>query len=188
MRYVTHAVVLLIIFGVFFITTVSADLRGDINGDGRADALDALLILQEVAGFDAIADAPHWWTLPVPDELVISRTGCTITGDCLDFPAYFVPGDLPQVVVFENSSWLLVLHELCHAHQWSVAGGGEWLETDEARLFERAAVDESNTMRRHPEVSLVEFFASMCANYYEAPQRLRDRAPELYAWFKESLP
>lgn len=164
-----------------------ADLRGDVNGDGRADALDAMLILQESAGLDGIADAPHWWTLTVPDELVISRTGCTLEGRCLDYPAYFVPGDLPQVVVFRDTPWPLVMHEMCHAHQWLVAGGDEWLETYEALSFALAADDASNTLRRHPEVSPVEFYASMCARYYTGTQQLRNRAPVLYAWFEEHL-
>ena len=56
MRYITHAAILLIVLGVFLVATVSADLRGDVNSDGRANALDALLILQDVAGLLEIKD------------------------------------------------------------------------------------------------------------------------------------
>ncbi len=55
-QYILHVAILLVALGGLLATEVSADLRGDVNSDGRIDATDALLILQDVAGLLEIKD------------------------------------------------------------------------------------------------------------------------------------
>ncbi len=47
---ITHAAIIALALLVAALSIGHADLRGDLNNDGTADALDALMILQESAG------------------------------------------------------------------------------------------------------------------------------------------
>ena len=156
------------------------------NSDGRIDAADALLILQESAGYDVIAQSGPWWEMTLPDVLIITRTGCTVGGACLPatIPAGFYsnPGGVPEIVTTPDTTWFLVAHELCHAHQWAVSEG-DWLESDEGKAFARASADPTNTIRPLPSTSLVEHYALACSLYYVNPQVLFSRAPVLYEFF-----
>jgi len=174
-----------VLAALLYASSVEADyLRGDVSGDGRVDSTDAALILQESAGLDVIAQSPHWWMMELPGELVITRTGCQTDGACWDYPAYFqAHARPPEIVARTGSPWYLVLHELCHAHQWAV-GGADWHESAEAHAFAEAGAHHTTTLRPAG-APLHEWHASTCSAYFDNPQRLRTRAPALYAHFQE---
>jgi len=172
-----------------------AELRGDGDGDGELTSLDALLILQEVAGLDGYADGGDLWSFMqenMPDVLTINRTGCAPdNGWCL--PVGWngtVNRHTGEIIVSPDASPGTIVHEMCHLHQFrqtDAEGERIWGATLEATAYLDAAELDGGPGAVSAAGAL-ESFAIRCSDWYLRPALLRSYAPATYAWFEEWLP
>jgi hypothetical protein len=201
-----------------FVTTLvalsptGADLRGDVNNDGRVDPVDAALILQADAGIAPLptivnvgtptqVPTPDRSLLSLPADFSISRTGCSAIQ--LD-PPYCIPqtavavysGGTHEAILKPTTQvgGIVEMHETCHAHQnytTDLAGVnfGDWLNTEEGLSYSEAAAGETGAFRVGQDTTdWLENFAGSCALYYVDPANMALLAPVTYAWLHEHLP
>ncbi len=78
---------------------------------------------------------------------------------------------------------LVVLHELCHAHQDTGEAVWDWPDTAVGKSYERA-------VGRRPLIApnLVEDFATACARFYFNQEGVARSYPVRYEWMTENLP
>jgi len=178
--------------------------RGDVNSDGRTDVLDAELILQLDAGMihalpplatprptpsppatATITPTPTRTPAPggdrsrllVPDDLLITHTGCSTRGDpaaCVGGAtvAFYIPG--LHEVVMRGYNTFIEMFEVCHAHtDMTTAALGlpfwEWPSTEEGSSFILAVSEETGPWGPQDiqtlQVWTDNMFGGMCANY-----------------------
>lgn len=200
---------------------------GDVNGDGRSNVLDAELILQLDAGIILSLPptaTPHPTptppatatimptptrtparggdrsTLLVPDDLLITHTGCSTRGDptaCAGGAtvAFYQPG--LHEVVMRGYNEFIEMFEVCHAHSEMTTNAlglpfWEWPSTEEGSSFILAVSQETGPWGAQDiqtlQVWTDNMFGGMCANYFVHPDSLALLAPVTYAWFREHLP
>ena len=78
----------------------------------------------------------------------------------------------------------VVLHEIAHAVDFNLHGANEYNRLCEGRAFRNAvALDTANIQKRYVEMGHSEIFAEYMARFMRQPEDLRQRCPNLYAYF-----